>query len=139
MPYKGIFNEVGTMDYPGMLHSIKHLFRRKVEEEKEERMVIEEIMMMIWTVGSTSQNRLGAWFSNYEDPYFICVSIKFLTCQIIINYIVNIHNQSAQLGCPANHLSTSVSYRSLCWRISWRSNQGRSGWPSLCPYHRDTI
>ena len=48
------------MDYPGMLHSIKHLFRRKVEEEKEERMVIEEIMMMIWTVGSTSQNRLGA-------------------------------------------------------------------------------
>ena len=48
------------MDYPGMLHSIKHLFRRKAEEEKEERMVIKEIMMMIWTVGSTSQNRLGA-------------------------------------------------------------------------------
>ena len=69
MPHKGIFNEAETMDYPGMLHSIKHLFRRKVEAEKEERMVIKEIMMMIWTVGSTSQNRLGAWFSNYKDPF----------------------------------------------------------------------
>ena len=48
------------MDYPGMLHSIKHLFRRKAKEEIEEGMVIEEIMMKIWTVGNTSQNRLGA-------------------------------------------------------------------------------
>ena len=48
------------MDYPGMLHSIKHLFRRKAEAEIEEGMVIEEIMMKIWTVGSTSQTRSGA-------------------------------------------------------------------------------
>ena len=48
------------MDYPGMLHSIKHLFRRKAEEEIEEGMVIEEIMMKIWTVGSTSQTLSGA-------------------------------------------------------------------------------
>ena len=59
MPYKGIFNEVGTMDYPGMLHSIKHLFRRKAEEGVEEGIVTEKIMMKIWTVGSTSQTRSG--------------------------------------------------------------------------------
>ena len=60
MPYKGIFNEVGTMDYPGMLHSIKYLFRRKAEEEVEEEIGTGEIMMKIWTVGSTSQTRSGA-------------------------------------------------------------------------------
>ena len=48
------------MDYPGMLHSIKHLFRRKAEEEIEEGIGTEEIMMKIWTVGSTSQTRSGA-------------------------------------------------------------------------------
>ena len=48
------------MDYPGMLHSIKHLFRRKEEEEIEERIGIEEIVMKIWTVGSASQTLSGA-------------------------------------------------------------------------------
>ena len=48
------------MDYPGMLRSIKHLFQRKAEEEIEEGIGTEEIMMKIWTVGSTSQTRSGA-------------------------------------------------------------------------------